>query len=151
MPAPTVGPSHLQLQQARPPPATSASASAPTYPRVQSTPARPPPAPKAAAAAAQQSRAQAQTSVQGQQQSLARKRYQEQINMQQKRAKQDNNHPRPIKQEVGETRSSDAMPILLPEESFSYEGDEDFYALFQNEPNEDEFTIKEDEFVKIDE
>lgn len=71
--------------------------------------------------------------------------------MQQKRAKQDNHHERAIKREVGEASTTKAMPILLPEESFSYEGDEDLYALFQNDPNEDEFTVKEDEFVKIDE
>lgn len=71
--------------------------------------------------------------------------------MQQKRAKQDNHHEASIKQEAVAASTSEALPILLPEESFSYEGDEEFFALFQNEPAEDEFTIKEDEFVKIDE
>lgn len=147
VPAPTVSlpHSHLQLQQARPsppPPPTpqqhhhQLQLEAQSHQRAQRTP----PA---------QHTKPAQTHEQAQ--STARKRHQDQVDMHQKRAKQDNHHEyRPVKEEVVAS-TSEALPLLLPEDSFSYEGDDEFYAMFQNEPNEDEFTIKEDEFVKIDE
>ncbi|KAK4512336.1 uncharacterized protein ATC70_003034 [Mucor velutinosus] len=150
VPAPTISPSPLQLQQARlSPPQPQAQArpqlefqakpQSPSYPRLQPTLTPP--------SAAQQT-AQAQTLAQAQ--SMARKRHLEQIDMQQKRAKQNNQHEHPIKQEVVVASTSETLPILLPEDSFSYEGDDEFYAMFQNEPNEDEFTIKDDEFINTD-
>ncbi|EPB82174.1 DNA repair and recombination protein RAD52 [Mucor circinelloides 1006PhL] len=150
VPAPTVSlpHPHLQLQQARssPPPPPQQhhhhhhhhqlQLEAQSHQRAQRTP----PA---------QHIKPAQTHEQAQ--STSRKRHQDQVDMHQKRAKQDNHHEyRPVKEEVVAS-TSEALPLLLPEDSFSYEGDDEFYAMFQNEPNEDEFTIKEDEFVKIDE
>ncbi|KAF1800864.1 hypothetical protein FB192DRAFT_1382694 [Mucor lusitanicus] len=138
VPAPTIRPPPLQLPQTpRPPTPQQPPKAQPT----QSKPQAPP----------QHSKAQAPVAhILQQPQSIARKRHQEQVDMQQKRAKQDNHHEASIKQEAVAASTSEALPILLPEESFSYEGDEEFFALFQNEPAEDEFAIKEDEFVKID-
>ncbi|GAN06982.1 rad52/22 double-strand break repair protein [Mucor ambiguus] len=135
VPAPTISPLNLQLKQARPSPPTSQSLQARPELQLQSkSQVQPTPTPPPAA----------------QPQSTARKRHQEQIDMQQKRAKQDFHHEHPIKQEVVVASTSEPLPILLPEDSFGYEGDEELYALFHNEPNEDDFTVKEDNFVKID-
>ncbi|KAL9537100.1 hypothetical protein MBANPS3_012083, partial [Mucor bainieri] len=158
VPAPTINPSNLQQARSLPPQSkpqplqVQSKPQAPFHPpRVQSTPTSTSTSQAAATAAAkQQQQQQQQLQLQQQQQANSRKRHQEQIDMQQKRAKPDVHHERPIKQEVMTVIAPKPEPILLPEDSFSYEGDEEFYALFQNEPNDDEFTVKEDEFVKID-